>query len=233
MAGTARGRRAGAQQLGAAAGRPADVQPGEAPGRGRDPADGRGQRHRRHSLQPGRGRPALGQVFWRGLGTPEEQQDVRGTLRRSVDGRGRREVRRLLQAEGPASGQHRDRLGGRASGGHCPHHRRAQCRPTEGLARRAEGEHDAGAARRDRRPLPHAAAGHRSIGRAEGCEELVDGGDAHRGKGSPQSPALSIRRLPTAIRSPRHCSPTWARPPCGHVAPSRSRHSGVSAVIAA
>ena len=38
-------------------------------------------------------------------------------------------LRRLLQAEGPASGQHGDCLGGRASGGHRAHHRRAQCRP--------------------------------------------------------------------------------------------------------
>ena len=77
-------------------------------------------------------------------------------------------LRRLLQAEGPASGQHGDRLGGRASGGHRAHHRGAQCRAAEGLAGRGEGRHDTGAARRDRRALAHAAAGHRSIGRAEG-----------------------------------------------------------------
>ncbi len=41
MADPARGRPAGAPQLGAPAGHPADVQPREAPGRGRDPADGR------------------------------------------------------------------------------------------------------------------------------------------------------------------------------------------------
>ena len=76
----------------------------------------------------------------------------------------------LLQAEGPASGQHGDRLGGRASRGHGAHHRRAQCRAAEGFTGRGEGRHDARAARRDRRPLAHAAAGHRSIGRAEGGE---------------------------------------------------------------
>ncbi len=142
--------------------------------------------------------------------------------------------RRLLQAQGPASRQHGDRLGGRPSGGHRTDHRRTQCRAAQELARRREGGHDAGAARRARRPLAHPAAGHRSVGRAEGGEELKKAIGSHRcGNGSPQSPALSIRRLPTAIRSPRHCSPIWARPPSGHVGPSCSRHSGVSAVIAA
>ena len=86
--------------------------------------------------------------------------------------RSREKLRRLLQAEGPASGQHRDRLGGRASGGHRAHHRRAQPRAAEGFAGRGEGRHDAGAARRDRRALAHAAAGHRSVGRAEDREGL-------------------------------------------------------------
>ena len=38
-----------------------------------------------------------------------------------------------------------------ASRRHRAHHRRAQSRPAQGLARRGEGRHDAGAARRDRR----------------------------------------------------------------------------------
>ena len=45
-----------------APGDPADVQPGEAPGRGRDPADGGGERPRGLPLQPGRRRPAVRQV---------------------------------------------------------------------------------------------------------------------------------------------------------------------------
>ena len=55
-------------------------------------------------------------------------------------------------------------------GGHRAHHRRAQRRAAAGLARRGEDRHDAGAARRDRRALAHAAAGHRPVGRAEGGE---------------------------------------------------------------
>ena len=53
-----------------------------------------------------------------------------------------------------------------------PDHRRAQCRPAEGLAGRGEDRHDAGAARRDRRALAHAAAGHRPVGGAEGRKSL-------------------------------------------------------------
>ena len=57
-------------------------------------------------------------------------------------------------------------------GGHRAHHRRAQCRAAQGLARRREDRHDPEPARGDRRPLPHAGAGHRSVGRAEGREGL-------------------------------------------------------------
>ncbi len=112
----------------------------------------------------------LQEVLRPGVGTAQDQQDVRGTLRRQMDVRGRGEIRGVLQAEGPASGQHGDCLGGRASRDHGAHHRGTQCRPAEGLTRRGKGRHDAGAARRDRRPLAPAAAGHRSIGRAEGGE---------------------------------------------------------------
>ena len=129
-------RHPGAQQLGAPAGHPADVQPGEAPGRGRDPADGRGQRHRRHPLQPGRRGPAVGQVSRPGERPAQDQQDVRGALQRRLDVRGGRGICRLLQGARPASGQHGDRLGRCASRRDRAHHRRAQHRAAQGFARR-------------------------------------------------------------------------------------------------
>ena len=42
----------------------------------------------------------------------------------------------FCKQQGPASGQHGDRLGGRASGDHRAHHRRAQSRPAQGFAGR-------------------------------------------------------------------------------------------------
>ncbi len=66
---------------------------------------------------PGRRGPAVGQVSRPGDGTAEDQQDVRGALQRRLDVRGGRGIRRLLQGARPASGQHGDRLGRRASGG--------------------------------------------------------------------------------------------------------------------
>ena len=48
---------------GAAAGNPADVQPGEAPGRGRAPSHGGHQRVIGVPYSPGRGRVALGKIF--------------------------------------------------------------------------------------------------------------------------------------------------------------------------
>ena len=56
-------------------------------------------------------------------------------------------------------------------------------------------------------------------------------GDAQCGKASPHSPVSPMRTLPIAIRSPCHCSATWARPPSAHCGPSSWRHTGVSAVI--
>src|SRR5476651_375922 len=168
VADPARRRHPGAQQLGAPAGHPADVQPREAPGRGGASADGRGQRHRLHPLQPGRRWIAIGQIFRPGDRPAQDQQDVRGALRRCVDVRGRGEIHRLLQGKGLASSEHGNRLGRHASGGHRADHRRAQRRAVEGFAGVRRGQDDARAARRDRRPQPNAGTCNRPVGRTEG-----------------------------------------------------------------
>ena len=89
------------------------------------------------------------------------------------------EVCRLLQGARPASGQHGDRLGRRASRDHRADHRRAQHSTSskDSLAS-VEVDMTSGAARRDRRPLAHAAAGHRSAGGAEDRAGLVFSGGA-------------------------------------------------------
>ena len=76
-------RRPGAPRVGEAPGPRADVQPREAPGRGGDPADGRGPRHLGDSLQPHRRGPALGEVRRRRRqpGPAARQQDVHGPVR--------------------------------------------------------------------------------------------------------------------------------------------------------
>ncbi len=64
---------------------PAHVQPGQAPGRGRDPADGAGARGRGRDLQPARRRPAQRQVRGRGPARGHAvrvEQDVPDPLRR-------------------------------------------------------------------------------------------------------------------------------------------------------
>ena len=109
-----------------------------------------------------------GKYLGQASGPAQDQQDVRGALQRCLDVRGRRGICRLLQGARPASGQHGDRLGRRASRGDRAHHRRAQHRSAEGFAGGHKDRHDAVAARRDRRAVAHAAAGHRPAGRAEG-----------------------------------------------------------------
>ena len=88
-----------------AAGDPADVQPGQAPGRGRDPADGAGQRPRRVPLQPRRAVACCPGSTWRSpvQGRLVDNKMYDRPLRRALDARGRGEVRRLLQAARPAS----------------------------------------------------------------------------------------------------------------------------------
>ena len=77
-----------------------------------------------------------GKYLGQASGPAEDQQDVRGALQRRLDVRGRRGICRLLQGARPASGQHGDRLGGRASRRDGAHHRRAQHRSAQGFARR-------------------------------------------------------------------------------------------------
>ena len=148
---------------------PADVQPGEAPGRGRDPADGRSQRHRRHSLQPGRGGPAVGQVFRPGdrAGCKTNKMyearygdewmfEVAEKYVGFCKQKGLHPVSTAIAWVGAHPAVTAPIIGARNLD---------QLKDSLGVG---EDRHDAGAARRDRRPLAHAAAGDRPAGGAEG-----------------------------------------------------------------
>ena len=149
---------AGAPRLVAPRSDRADVQPRQAPGRGRDPADGRGPRDRGHPLQPGRRRPPLRQVRGRGRGRRREpaphQPDVPGALRGGMDARRRPAVRVVLPRAGASPGGGGGRVGGRASRRHRPDHRRARPRPAPRLARLGVDRHDPGPPGGDLRPSP-------------------------------------------------------------------------------
>ena len=97
-----------------------------------------------------------GKYFGQASGRLQDQQDVRGALRRGVGVRDGGEVRRPVPGQGPASGERGDRLGGGASRDHRADHRRAQSRPAQGLAGIGRRRDDSGAAQGDRRPLAHA-----------------------------------------------------------------------------
>src|SRR2546423_1001097 len=173
MADATGARSAGAPRLGSPPGHPADVQPREASSRGGDPADGAGEWRRRRAVQPGRRRPPERQVRRTRKRPPHHQQDVRSPLRRTLDARGRGEVRRLLPAAGLSSHERRGGLGGRASRGHCADHRRAQYRAAAGVARLGEDRDDRIAACRDRGAFAHAAACNRPHGRAKKVKLLA------------------------------------------------------------
>ena len=131
-----------------------------------------GQRHRRHSLQPG----AAGLLSGKYLGQATGRLKTNKMYEARYGEAWTFEVAEKYVAFCKQKGLHPVSAAiawvGSHPGDHRAHHRRAQPRPAQGFAGRGEDRHDARAARRDRRALAHAAAGHRPAGGAEASSRL-------------------------------------------------------------